>query len=257
MKLKSNNLFAFSRQEDDILAQPETESLEAKISDLISRYIFQFSWQKKANHIRGINLEKYRHLLDWQQLDELLASCPGSKLKCFDNCPPISAEKAELLARWHQGQTLYIESIEKLVPALQELCQQISKNLKASARFYAFCSHPNQQGANLHCDRFDVLILQLQGNKKWVVQREQDKKAYLECFLQPDDVLYIPRGHWHFAVASEEESLHLTLGISFKNFQEVPVTETLLYRAKLKIKNKLARLRLKMRQYVKLQSKII
>ncbi len=28
------------------------------------------------------------------------------------------------------------------------------------------------------------------------------------------DVLYIPRGHWHYAVACEQPSLHLTLGIN-------------------------------------------
>ncbi|NEQ84623.1 MAG: cupin, partial [Moorea sp. SIO2I5] len=36
---------------------------------------------------------------------------------------------------------------------------------------------------------------------------------YLKCTLTPGDVLYIPRGHWHYAVALDQPSLHLTLGI--------------------------------------------
>lgn len=34
--------------------------------------------------------------------------------------------------------------------------------------------------------------------------------------MSPGDVLYIPRGHWHYAVALDQPSLHLTLGVHNK-----------------------------------------
>lgn len=47
-----------------------------------------------------------------------------------------------------------------------------------------------------------------------------DVPPYLQCVLNPGDVLYIPRGHWHYAIATGDPtdenyapSLHLTLGI--------------------------------------------
>ena len=47
-----------------------------------------------------------------------------------------------------------------------------------------------------------------------------DVPPYLQCILNPGDLLYIPRGHWHYAIATGDPtdetyapSLHLTLGI--------------------------------------------
>jgi hypothetical protein len=79
--------------------------------------------------------------------------------------PPISGEKTNLLQRWHQGQTLHIERIEKLVPTLEQLSGQIAEDLKASTKMYAFCSHPNRPGAHLHYDRFDVLYCKFKAIK--------------------------------------------------------------------------------------------
>jgi Cupin superfamily protein len=74
-----------------------------------------------------------------------------------------------------------------------------------------------------------VLILQIDGEKKWFVYRETvlyptsdipsskqlqpTEPPYLECVLKAGDLLYIPRGHWHYAIANEQPSLHLTVGI--------------------------------------------
>ncbi|WP_235526571.1 JmjC domain-containing protein [Nostoc piscinale] len=44
-------------------------------------------------------------------------------------------------------------------------------------------------------------------------QQQPQAPPYLECVLQAGDLLYIPRGHWHHAVACEQPSLHLTVGI--------------------------------------------
>jgi hypothetical protein len=74
-----------------------------------------------------------------------------------------------------------------------------------------------------------VFILQIEGSKQWYVFDDTIKyplpgqkstgfsapteQPYLSCTLHPGDVLYIPRGHWHYAIACESPSLHLTVGI--------------------------------------------
>ena len=40
-----------------------------------------------------------------------------------------------------------------------------------------------------------------------------DEPPELNVVLEPGDVLYIPRGHWHYALALDRPSLHLTLGV--------------------------------------------
>ena len=215
------------------------KSLETLIAPLSLKEFFKKYWKKKAVIIADDNPHKFRQLLYWEQLQNLLVDCPENHMKCFDNGPPIPGEKANLLQRWHQGQTLHIERIEKLVPALEQLSGQIAEDLKASTKMYAFCSHPNRPGAHLHYDRFDVFVLQIQGYKKWQVQLTRGRKPYLERVLQPGDLLYLPRGHWHQAVACKEQSLHLTLGISFNNFNDSPLEESTFSPFLLKLKNKL------------------
>ena len=54
--------------------------------------------------------------------------------------------------------------------------------------------------------------------RRWPLEREKGPKGappeaepYLQCDLTPGDVLYIPRGHWHYAVAVTP-SIHFTVG---------------------------------------------
>lgn len=46
-----------------------------------------------------------------------------------------------------------------------------------------------------------------------------DTDPYIECVLSPGDVLFIPRGHWHYAVA-ETPSVHLTVGPAARSSAE-------------------------------------
>ncbi|MDH3692096.1 MAG: cupin domain-containing protein, partial [Gammaproteobacteria bacterium] len=78
-----------------------------------------------------------------------------------------------------------------------------------------------------HYDRHDVFIAQLAGTKKWAVLEPTVKwplekqtfpkgeapnsDPYIECEMSEGDVLYIPRGHWHYAVAVTP-SIHFTVG---------------------------------------------
>jgi hypothetical protein len=80
-----------------------------------------------------------------------------------------------------------------------------------------------------------VFIVQTEGEKDWVVfeptktypmhkQNEDmgdppDIEPYLQCRLSPGDIMYIPRGHWHYAVAVNP-SIHLTVGPESRSASE-------------------------------------
>ncbi len=88
---------------------------------------------------------------------------------------------------------------------------------------------PQVQGFKCHYDTHEVFILQVDGCKQWHIfadtvkypLKEEKSSAhcppesepYLSCILEPGDVLYIPRGHWHYAKTVDQPSLHLTLGV--------------------------------------------
>jgi hypothetical protein len=127
-----------------------------------------------------------------------------------------------------RGATLILGDVHSLDEKVGHLAASLSSELGEPVRINLYFSQPSHQGFNRHYDTHDVFILQLDGYKGWKLfdcpvnfplfdQKEHQTIApeisRLECRLEPGDVLYIPRGYWHEAVAQTEPSLHLTVGI--------------------------------------------
>jgi hypothetical protein len=85
------------------------------------------------------------------------------------------------------------------------------------------------QGFAVHHDTHDVFVLQVSGEKRWLVydpvfelplkQQRWSKElgdpgpVVLDTTLRPGDTLYLPRGWPHEALTSETDSLHVTVGV--------------------------------------------
>ena len=101
----------------------------------------------------------------------------------------------------------------------------------------AYCSWNEHKGFVAHYDVDDVWALHFEGRKTWRVyegrfeqpmeipgfrcesltpeQREQAKgKVLMEVDMTPGDVLYIPKGQYHDALASSEATLHLSFSVT-------------------------------------------
>ena len=86
------------------------------------------------------------------------------------------------------------------------------------------------QGLPVHHDTHDVFVLQVSGEKRWLVYepalelplRNQKYSAEMggpgepvhDLVLRPGDMLYLPRGWLHEALTSDSDSLHLTVGVN-------------------------------------------
>ena len=84
------------------------------------------------------------------------------------------------------------------------------------------------RGFKTHYDAHDVFVLQAEGSKHWRLyrgpihlplpgqaysQEVEPGELVAELDLHPGDLIYIPRGFMHDAVAVDSTSLHLTLGV--------------------------------------------
>ena len=133
------------------------------------------------------------------------------------------------LGHWiDEGATYVINSLQNRDPVIDQFTRILSGELNQQVSVNCYISAPEKQGFETHYDAHDVFVVQLHGNKEWsiflptVAQPVEEMRAYvspkpetdpyLEHRMTPGDVLYIPRGHWHHAVASEI-SVHLTVGI--------------------------------------------
>jgi ribosomal protein L16 Arg81 hydroxylase len=192
-------------------------------------------WATKAIAISGKRQSRFSHLFSWETLNELLNfhqfNYPDLRL-ALDEKVLEEAENAHLTQWCQQGATLILNQVHKRVPAIANFASEIRQHLGFSTQVNAYASYPGRQGFSCHYDTHEVFILQIEGSKQWYVFHDTvkyplpDQKSaafspptaqpYLNCTLHPGDMLYIPRGHWHYAVACESPSLHLTLGIHTK-----------------------------------------
>lgn len=197
-------------------------------------------WTQKALHITG-GPAKFRDLFSWQDLNDLLnyhqLAEPDLRFAIDGKSLPDTDDRQTWRDRLNEGATLIVNGLHHRLPALAALTAHLRQDVGYRAHVNLYCSPAQQQGFDCHYDTHDVLILQIDGAKEWFVygatvpyptetmrsseQLPPEDPPYLHCVLQAGDVLYIPRGHWHYAVAGVREasplenrpSLHLTVGI--------------------------------------------
>ena len=94
----------------------------------------------------------------------------------------------------------------------------------------AYYTPAGSQGLPVHHDTHEVISLQVAGSKRWLVyepvlelplknQRYRSAlgepgEPMLDVTLRAGDTLYLPRGWLHQALTSDEDSLHITVGIN-------------------------------------------
>lgn len=190
------------------------------------------NWTQKAIHISTGDVRKFQAFFSWHDLNHLLnyhklaePTLTFSKQgKMLPACDPQAWSE-----HLRQGATLIVNGVHQRVPAVAQLAAQLRADIGYETHINLYCSPADQQGFDCHYDTHDVLILQVDGEKKWFVyqdttqyptaampsskQLQPTEPPYLECTLKAGDLLYIPRGHWHYAIACNQLSLHLTVGI--------------------------------------------
>jgi ribosomal protein L16 Arg81 hydroxylase len=190
-------------------------------------------WTQKAIHISTDNPRKFHPFFSWNALNHLLnyhkLTEPDLRFSKEGKSFPEASDSRDWIDRLRQGATLIINAVHQRVSSVAKLAAQLRDDIGYETHINLYCSPADQQGFDCHYDTHDVLILQIEGEKKWFVYRETvlyptpdipsskqlqpTEPPYLECVLKAGDLLYIPRGHWHYAIACEQPSLHLTIGI--------------------------------------------
>jgi bifunctional lysine-specific demethylase and histidyl-hydroxylase MINA len=195
-----------------------------------------FSWQE-FNHL--LNMSKLwsdrsmKIVLDGQNLDFAEYGRVGQTREGYQANMPDPEQTVELLRR---GATLILDLIESLSPRVAAVSAALQTATGGVAVCNAYCSWRAHQGFMAHFDNTDVFALHIEGSKIWRVydgradnaidapghnygsftpeHHARAKGALLEEIeMKPGDVLYLPRGQYHEALACSDASLHLSFGI--------------------------------------------
>ncbi|MGW2508447.1 cupin domain-containing protein [Streptomyces scopuliridis] len=192
----------------------------------------------------------FAHVFTWHDLNDILSrhrlEAPRFRLAAGGTTIPQDAYAAPTATRrntvWQrlhpnslseqlrQGATLVIDAVDELHSGVQLIASQLEEALRAQVQVNLYASWTSKEGFGTHWDDHDVVVVQLDGSKRWklygptrtapmhrdVAEPEPPPETPVaEFVLTPGDVLYLPRGWWHSVSASEgERSMHLTCGIS-------------------------------------------
>ena len=135
-----------------------------------------------------------------------------------------------VLAEWEAGATIVLQALHVSWHPLAVFCRALEEALGHGVQANAYYTPRGSQGFAVHHDTHDVLILQVAGEKRWLLYdpllelplKHQRYSAALgehgeptdDLVLRAGDSLYLPRGWLHQAETSETDSLHLTVGIA-------------------------------------------
>jgi len=229
----------------DIIAPVEAEDFFRNLCDRSAAHIpghadkfsHLFSWEEFN---RLLNMSKLwsdktmKVVLDGRDLEAVEFARPGQTREGSQAMLPDPERLTALLQR---GATVVLDLVETLSPGIAAVSGALQSVMGGVVVCNAYCSWSAHQGFPVHFDTTDVLALHIEGAKVWRVYEGRARhpidvpghnfasfdadyharakgKVVKELEMRPGDVLYLPRGQYHEALASSDASLHLSFGIN-------------------------------------------
>jgi bifunctional lysine-specific demethylase and histidyl-hydroxylase NO66 len=141
-----------------------------------------------------------------------------------------TADVPRVLAEWEAGATIVLQALHVNWLPLAVFCRQLEEALGLPVQANSYSTPRGSQGFAVHHDTHDVLVLQVAGEKRWLLYEPllelplkhqrysrslgEEGEPTDDIVLRAGDTLYLPRGWLHQAETSETDSLHLTIGIN-------------------------------------------
>lgn len=143
-------------------------------------------------------------------------------------------DSVKLAREMSQGTTVVAGALHRLNPVIGRFARKLSEESGSAIGVNAYITPPSNRGLNLHYDHHDVLVIQIEGDKRWTLAGfgaelptdaeawhrigEQRRTEILSAAtggerltMTPGDCLYIPRGYLHAAQTLTANSIHLTI----------------------------------------------
>jgi mannose-6-phosphate isomerase-like protein (cupin superfamily) len=166
----------------------------------------------------------------------------GRKLPAEDYCDAVTtldgrrlrADPAKVKLYLSIGASLVANAVDPLTPEMRAVGRILEEELVGYTAANLYCSFQGRRAFATHFDTHEVFAIHTEGEKVWRIyegretapvtkaggvteaprDHEQRRgKVLFEVTLRPGDLLYIPRGQYHDALASSEASLHVTFSV--------------------------------------------
>ena len=140
------------------------------------------------------------------------------------------ANVERVLAEFEDGATIVLQGLHLHWLPLAVFSRELEQAIGHPVQANAYYTPRGSQGLAVHHDTHDVFVLQVAGEKRWLVYepafplplKDQRYSPALgepgeplhDLTLAAGDTLYLPRGWLHQALTSDTDSLHITVGVN-------------------------------------------
>ena len=216
---------------------------------------FAHAWGRRPLLATGNELPKpFDDLLDLDDVDELLSrrglrtpflrmAKDGAVVESsrFTRAGGVGAtigdqvDDTSVARLFAEGTTIVLQALHRIWPPIIDFAGALGRELGHPVQVNAYVTPAASRGFSAHYDIHDVFVLQLAGEKRWIVHdpvhewplgtqswtQHRDRveevvattEPTIDAVLRPGDALYLPRGFVHSAEALGDVSAHLTVGI--------------------------------------------
>ncbi len=143
----------------------------------------------------------------------------------------------KIAAEYAKGASITMSALHRTWAPLRALCSRLDEELDHSTNANVYVTPGRAAGFPPHYDTHDVLVLQIAGKKRWLIDEPTIKlphqsqvfkpegftpgRRLMEIELHAGDLLYLPRGYVHSTTTSECHSLHVTVGINIYTWADL------------------------------------
>jgi lysine-specific demethylase/histidyl-hydroxylase NO66 len=151
------------------------------------------------------------------------------------NGPVMQPSPAKMEVFMSAGASVVANDVQQMHAPLAGIADVLSRAYAANIGANIYCSFKGVQAFGTHYDNHHVLVIHTEGEKVWNLYEKRaenpvdnlpdtaETRLFLEqsrgkvmqkVTMRPGDVLYLPRGWYHDALAEDGGSLHVTFSIA-------------------------------------------
>lgn len=145
----------------------------------------------------------------------------------------LRPDPARVTALFKDGASVLLNDVDTLNPGLAAVARALEETLESRVQANLYCSSRERQAFPTHFDAHDVYAVHVAGEKLWrIYEGRHDNpvehpsfkgqpaayhekargRVVAEVLLKPGDLLYIPRGTYHDAIARTAGTIHVAFG---------------------------------------------
>lgn len=219
------------------LKESDLSYLADLLEPFCSKQFLEEYWGKRFLHIPG-SKNKFEGLFSWRLLNKVLEQnrfepprlrlCKAGREilpEQYLEFPPVlgntmgrRVRASELTQELHEGATLILNYADELSDPLRDVAVKLERVFHRYVIVNLYAAFRTDNGFSRHWDNHDTFILQVAGEKKWLVYEPKSDQNLSEStiwdgLLKPGAMFHIPRGWPHVAYPVDQPSLHLTITV--------------------------------------------